>query len=162
MRCVISCSNLNRHVNERAWSLYERKINKEEVCPKLCLSSTFDAVASPQTSVGVRLSNAWQTNPNGRLGEAIDAVAFGLYSKPCLQRKETILIRVRQPKMAIAFSPDFFLPSRTSAGMKVIFTPLFGWSTEDTFMSSSHGTTFSEPYEFRRLAVQNFKHKNRG
>ena len=132
MRCVISCSNLNRHVNERAWSLYERKINKEEVCPKLCLSSTFDAVA------------------------------FGLYSKPCLPKNETILISVRQPEMAIAFSPDFFLPSRTSAGMKVIFTPLFGWSTEDTFMSSSHGTTFSKPYEFRRLAVQNFKHKNRG
>ena len=100
--------------------------------------------------------------PTDVCGEATDAVAFGLYSKPCLQRNETILISVRQPEMAIAFSPDFFLPSRTSAGMKVIFTPLFGWSTEDTFMSSSHGTTFSKPYEFRRLAVQNFKHKNRG
>ena len=161
MRCVISCSNLNRHVNERAWSLYERKINKEEVCPKLCLSSTFDAVASPQTSVGARLSKAWRT-PTDVCGEALDAVAVGLYSKPCLPRNETILISVRQPEMAIAFSPDFFLPSRTSAGMKVIFTPLFGWSTEDTFKSSSHGTTFSKPYEFRRLAVQNFKHKNRG
>ena len=48
------------------------------------------------------------------------------------------ILNIRQENRAIYSAPE---KNRHDTQAKVIFAPSFGWSTEDTFMRSSYGTT---------------------